>query len=578
LKEYIKIVNMKLSSLTISAILGLFLLFASSIYTSRALAFSGTLSSVSNHLTYTINLTEGDIARAIPYSGNGSSCGPITGWLPEESYLLADGSVVQQGNDTVPLSTRTISDTSFVDYVTQYDNVKSVAISINFRSADGCFWSYPTNILDNPQSPAFVPVGNLPITFNGPPYTSAELSPNPDPQGDPVTVTLTAIADSGGSVANTYYTVDGGTQQTYSSPFTVTGDGSHTITYWSVDSNGSQEPPNSDTFTIADTTPTPTPTPVAAINAGGPTAGDFASDTDNNGGSTYTTSSSIDTSGVTNPAPTAVYQTVRYGNFSYTIPNLTANGAYTVQLHFSEPYWGTSQASGGGVGSRIFNVSVNGTQVLSNFDVYQAAGGANKAVMEQIPATADSNGNITINFSSVVDNAMVSGIAVYNGTLPAPSPTPTPTPLSSLAISAGGPGSGSYVADTDYTGGTTYYTSASIDTSGVIDPAPQSVYQNVRYGNTFSYTIPTDSPNTNYSVRLDFSEPYFNSAGSREFNVLINGTQVLNNFDVYATAGGQNKAVSETFNTTSDSNGLIHIQFTSDVDNAMVSGIQISQQ
>jgi len=343
-------------------------------------------------------------------------------------------------------------------------------------------------------------------------------------------------------------------------------------TYYTCQGNALHFGVNTYTYTARST-----PTPVTAINAGGATVGNFAADADYNGGSTFTTSATIDTSGVTNPAPTAVYQSVRYGNFSYTIPNLTANGTYTLQLHFSEPYWGTSQAGGGGVGSRIFNVSVNGTQALSDFDVYQAAGGANKAVMEQIPATADSNGNITITFTNVVDNAMVSGIAVYNGTLPTPSPTPTPTPVSSLAISAGGQGAGSYVADTDYTGGSTYNTTATIDTSGVTNPAPQAVYQNVRYGN-FSYTIPTYSPNTNYTVRLDFSEPYFNAAGSREFNVSINGTQVLNNFDVYQAAGGQNKAVAEQFTTTSDSNGLITIQFSSVVDNAMVSGIQISQQ
>jgi len=156
-----------------------------------------------------------------------------------------------------------------------------------------------------------------------------------------------------------------------------------------------------------------------------------------------------------------------------------------------------------------------------------------------------------------------------------PTATPTPTPV--VAINAGGDTQGNFSSDTDNNGGSTFITNAAIDTSGVTNPAPQAVYQNVRYGN-FSYTIPTYSPNTNYTVRLDFSEPYWNSAGSREFNVSINGTQVLNNFDVYQTAGGENKAVSETFNTTTDSNGLIKIQFNTVIDNAMVSGIQISQQ
>jgi len=492
------------------------------------------------------------------------------------------------------------------------------------------------------------------------PVTTATLSPTPFSDGtyaDPTTVTLSASAASGFSVASTHYTIDGGSQQAYIAPFTITGAGNHTITYWSVDNTGVPEATNTKNFTITEAynltgtvyndanqngfqdtgesgvagatvslntgqttttdsngtytfstlesgtyteiltvptgyTPTTTnpvsvplaanttenfgiaqqqATPVVAINAGGDTQGDYAADTDYSGGTTYSSSDAVDTSAVTNPAPQAVYQTVRYGNtFSYTIPNLSANGTYTVRLHFNELYWNAA-------GQRVFNVALNGSQVLSNFDIYQTAGGKNKAITEQFPTTADSNGNITINFSTVTDNAMVNGIEVYSGTLPSPTPTPTPTPVSSYAISAGGPGAGSYVADTDFTGGTTYNTSASIDTSNVTNPAPQSVYQNVRYGN-FSYTIPTYSPNTNYSVRLDFAEPYWNAAGQREFNVTINGTQVLNNFDVYQEAGGQNKAVAETFTTTSDSNGLIHIQFTTVTDNAMVSGIQISQQ
>jgi photosystem II stability/assembly factor-like uncharacterized protein len=312
-------------------------------------------------------------------------------------------------------------------------------------------------------------------------------------------------------------------------------------------------------------------TRVLALNSGGSTQGSFVSDTDFSGGTTYPTTTSVDLSGVTNPAPQAVYQTVRYGNFTYTIPNLTANAHYTVRLHFNELYWTT-------VGSRVFNVSVNGTQALSNYDIYAEAGGANKAVVEQLPATADSNGNIAIQFTTVVDNAMVNGIELYGGTLPSPSP------ITSEAVNAGGSTVSNFLSDTDYSGGQPYTSTASVDLSGVTNPAPESVYQSVRYGN-LTYTFPHLAPNTSYNVRLHFNELYWGTSlaggnggtGSRVFNVSINGSNVLSNFDIYQTAGGANKAIVEPFTTTSDSNGKITIVFTTVTDNAMVNGIELSQ-
>ncbi|MBA3826570.1 MAG: glucosylceramidase [Ktedonobacterales bacterium] len=98
-----------------------------------------------------------------------------------------------------------------------------------------------------------------------------------------------------------------------------------------------------------------------AINAGGGSAGTFAADGNFSGGQTYATTAAIATSGVTNPAPQAVYQTERYGNFTYTLPNLLPGAQYAVRLHFDEIYWTSS-------GQRLFNLTINGSQVLTNFD------------------------------------------------------------------------------------------------------------------------------------------------------------------------------------------------------------------
>jgi hypothetical protein len=73
-----------------------------------------------------------------------------------------------------------------------------------------------------------------------------------------VSVTLTA-SESGRAVATTYYTIDGGGQQTYAgSPFSVTGEGVHKLAFWSVDVAGNAEAAESDSVKIDTVKPTTT--------------------------------------------------------------------------------------------------------------------------------------------------------------------------------------------------------------------------------------------------------------------------------------------------------------------------------
>ena len=104
----------------------------------------------------------------------------------------------------------------------------------------------------------------------------------------------------------------------------------------------------------------------------------------------------------TSPAPQDVYQTERYGNFTYTFTNLTAGLTYKLRLHFAETYW-TS------VGQRRLNVFINGAQVLANFDIIAAAGAANKANIQEFSVTPNTN-QIAIQYVTVTDNAKSSGI------------------------------------------------------------------------------------------------------------------------------------------------------------------------
>src|SRR5260370_42257087 len=96
--------------------------------------------------------------------------------------------------------------------------------------------------------------------------------------------------------------------------------------------------------------------PPVQINAGGPAVAPFVADTDFSGGSTINHANTIDLSGVTNPAPAAVYQTARVTatvgagtTVSYTIPGFVAGSNQLVRLHFAETFHTRT-------GQRVFNV------------------------------------------------------------------------------------------------------------------------------------------------------------------------------------------------------------------------------
>lgn len=154
-------------------------------------------------------------------------------------------------------------------------------------------------------------------------------------------------------------------------------------------------------------------TPVYQISGRAPSGASgiapFVADEFFSGGTATLHNVTVDTSHVTNAAPQAVYQYEGYGSgtsFTYTLPNLTAGASYTVRLHFAETYFRSS-------GQRIFNISINGTQVLSNFDIVAAAGGAKIAVIEHFTATADSGGHITVSFNlGSANNPKIDGIGI----------------------------------------------------------------------------------------------------------------------------------------------------------------------
>jgi Malectin domain len=68
-----------------------------------------------------------------------------------------------------------------------------------------------------------------------------------------------------------------------------------------------------------------------------------------------------------------LYEWHRFGHFHYVVPVATGE-KYTLKLHFREHWFGVQNGGIGGVGSRVFDVSCNGSMLLRAFDISREAG------------------------------------------------------------------------------------------------------------------------------------------------------------------------------------------------------------
>ncbi|MDQ2730404.1 MAG: malectin domain-containing carbohydrate-binding protein [Armatimonadota bacterium] len=145
------------------------------------------------------------------------------------------------------------------------------------------------------------------------------------------------------------------------------------------------------------------------INCGGGWTGGYSSDMDVEGGNTSSKNDAI-TTNVRYAAPASIYQSERWGACTYTLPirTLPSAHAYTVRLHFAEITYDAP-------GARRFNVDINGQRVLSEYDVFAAAGGKDRAVVRDFTNIhPDGAGHIVISFTKgSADEPKISGIQVF---------------------------------------------------------------------------------------------------------------------------------------------------------------------
>jgi hypothetical protein len=102
----------------------------------------------------------------------------------------------------------------------------------------------------------------------------------------------------------------------------------------------------------------------------------------------------------------SLYQRERYstssGGFYYQFD--CPAGVYETTLLETETYWSAA-------GQRVFNVFIQGQQMLTNFDIYAAAGGKNLP-LTRVFTNAVTNAQLRVLFVPVTDNARASGVQV----------------------------------------------------------------------------------------------------------------------------------------------------------------------
>lgn len=125
--------------------------------------------------------------------------------------------------------------------------------------------------------------------------------------------------------------------------------------------------------------------------------------------------------------------------------------------------------------------------------------------------------------------------------------------------------------------GTVASTDEEIRTMRAQFAAPEKVYKSYRKDpNAFSYNITGLIPNGAYFVRLHFAELEYDSIDSRMFDISINDTLVMKDYDIFADAGGKFEATIREFTTAADGEGRIKIDFTKgSAGQPCVSGIEI---
>jgi hypothetical protein len=259
------------------------------------------------------------------------------------------------------------------------------------------------------------------------------------------------------------------------------------------------------------------------------------------GGAVFSAPSDYHIIGTQDPV---LFQSRREGIFSYDIP--LKPGVYELHLYFAETLFGDGNIAGGGETYRLFDILANGKPLVSGLDVITDAPGANTAdikVYKDISPAPD--GFLHLTFPRAVkENSFLNAIEILPG-IPG---RLRPVRIVARDTSVNTTDGKHWGADSYFIRGQRVRRADSI--KGAADP---ELYTGERYGN-FVYSIPV-APGR-YTATLLFCETWFGpkkpaggGAGDRVFDVHMNGTALLRNFDIFKEAGGEDRPLRKVFHS-----------------------------
>ncbi|MFL6351061.1 MAG: malectin domain-containing carbohydrate-binding protein [Bryobacteraceae bacterium] len=263
-----------------------------------------------------------------------------------------------------------------------------------------------------------------------------------------------------------------------------------------------------------------------------------------------------------------LFRNMRSGEFAYKIP--LKSGVYEMRLYFGDTSYLPGSAMEGGENVRVFNLLINGTVALRNFDIIADSGPSTADVKVFKDVGPAKDGYLHLAFSKQTDTPLINAIEIVPGTPHRLRPVRIVTQDSSVTDQNGT----TWYPDDYFLGGRTIARFGTIN--GPEDP---EIFARERYGN-FSYAIPVGYGR--YGVTLRFAETFFGPSGpgggglgSRVFDVYCNGTALLRNFDMFQEVGSHRQLIKTYHGLQPNAQGKLLFSFIPHSNYANVSAIEV---